>query len=343
MKKKNQVSLKQIADATNLSITTVSRVLRNQGEISEETRKRVTQVATSLKYRPNLLIQGIQTGITGNIGVMVPPYDYYWTEVLTGIHSALVQRDFAPIVLWDDTALFQRDPEGFMLKQMHRLIDRRVDGVILWPRVSEVYGSHLDELESRELPVVTIDHELEFADSVITNEQIGASLAAQHLYQLGHRYVAHLAGFQQWTWAKLRRKYFEESFASMPGTNCLTVIGSDEAADIPPIARDLLSVKPRPTAIFACSDWVAFELYKAAAELNIRIPDDVSIIGFSDSPKITEMVIPPLTSVRQRPREMGIKAAEMVLDRVEKKKKNDKRSHLVMDCELVVRGSTRQI
>jgi LacI family transcriptional regulator len=343
LKRKSQVSLKQIANATNLSITTVSRVLRKKGEISEETRQRVMKVATDLNYRPNLLIQGIQTGVTGNVGVMIPPCDYFWIEVLKGVHDGLTERNFAPINLWDESEFAQADQEGFVLKQMHRLIDRRVDGVILYPRVSEVYGSHLDELESRELPVVTLDHELDFADSVATDERLGAKLIAEHLYQLGHRRIGHLTGDLRWTWAKLRRKYFEDNLSNLPGTQCMTVIGYDEADKMPAIARQLLSANPRPTAIFACSDWVAFGIYRVAAEMNIRIPEDLSIVGYSDSPYITQMVHPPLTSIRQRPRQMGLKAAEMVLDRIEKKDIQEKRNRVIMDCELIIRGSTRKL
>lgn len=342
MKRKSQVSLKQIADATNLSITTVSRVLRKKGEISEDTRERVMKVATELNYRPNLLIQGIQTGITGNVGVMIPPCDYFWIEVLKGVHDGLAERNFAPINLWDESEFAVADREGFVLKQMHRLIDRRVDGVILYPRVSEVYGSHLDELESRELPVVTLDHELDFSDSVATDERLGAKLVAEHFYQLGHRQIGHLAGDQHWTWAKLRRKHFEDSLSMWSGVNITTVVGSDEAEKIPAIARQLLSADPRPTAIFACSDWVAFEIYRVAAQLNIRIPEDLSIVGYSDSPRIAQITNPPLTSIRQRPRQMGLKAAEIMVDRIEKKDSSDKRNHFIMDCELIIRGSTQK-
>jgi DNA-binding LacI/PurR family transcriptional regulator len=340
LKRKSQVSLKQIADATNLSITTVSRVLRKKGEISEETRERVMKVATELNYRPNLLIQGIQTGITGNVGVMIPPCDYFWVEILKGVHDGLAERNFAPINLWDESEFAVADREGFMLRQMHRLIDRRVDGVILYPRVSEVYGSHLDELESWELPVVTIDHELEFSDSVATDERLGAKLVAEHLYQLGHRHIGHLTGDQRWTWAKLRRKYFEDNLSMLPGARCTTVIGFDEAEKIPAIARQMLTANPRPTAIFACGDWVALEIYRVASELNIRIPEELSIVGYSDSPYITQMVNPPLTTIRQRPRQIGLKTAEMIVDRIEKKDNQDKRNRFIMDCELIIRGST---
>ncbi len=342
MRKKGQVSLKQIAEATQLSITTVSRVLRGQGEISDKTRQKVLKVAKELNYRPNLLIQGIQTGRTGNIGVMVPPYNPYWTQVLRGIHDRFIQADYAPLTLWDDCDIPIDDMEAFMLTQMHRLIDRRVDGVILWPKVSEVFGAHLDELESRELPVVTIDHELPFSDSVTTDEHIGTGLVARHLYDLGHRRIGHLAGDPHWTWATLRRRHFEEHIAAMDDAECITVIGSDNPADIPAAARQLLSVSPRPTAVFTCSDWVAFEIYSVAAEMGLRIPDDLSVVGYSDTQTLTQFILPPLTTVRQHPYQIGYAAAGLMMDRLNADNPDKTQKHINIGCELTVRGSTRR-
>ncbi|MEJ5259030.1 MAG: LacI family DNA-binding transcriptional regulator [Anaerohalosphaeraceae bacterium] len=344
MKPRSQISLKQIAAATNLSISTVSRVLRNKGEISEETRQKVLECAKKFNYRPNLLIQGIQTGRTGNIGIMVPPFDEHWARVIEGIHDTLVEYDYAGIMLWDSCfgkILSQKEKEAFMLKQMHRLIDRRVDGVILWPRVSEVYGAHLDELESRNLPVVTIDHELDFSDSVITDERLGAELVAEHLYQLGHRRIAHLCGHQEWTWAKLRRRYFEEALSAYPDVTYILQTGTDFVEEIPPLIRQML--EKRPTAVFSFSDWAAFEIYKVAAEMGLRIPDDLSVVGYSDSNRFAQLIPPPLTTVRQKSRQIGIEAARILMERISGKEKSPKRVRTVIDCELVVRKSTRPI
>lgn len=344
MKPRTQVSLKQIAAATNLSISTVSRVLRNKGEISQETREKVLECAKKLNYRPNLLIQGIQTGRTGNVGIMIPPYDEHWSRILEGIHDTLVEYDYAGIMLWERYAgkvLSPQEKETFMLKQMHRLIDRRVDGVILWPRVSEVYGAHLDELESRNLPVVTIDHELDFCDSVITDERLGAELVARHLYQLGHRRIAHLSGHQEWTWAKLRRRYFEEALSAYPDVTYIHQVGSDYADNIPPLIRQMLEKKP--TAVFSFSDWAAFEIYKVASEMGLRIPEDLSVVGYSDSHKIAQLTNPPLTTVRQKSRQIGIEAARILMDRISGKEKSSKRVRTVIDCELVIRNSTAPV
>ena len=342
--KKQQISLREIAEATNFSITTVSRVLRNKGELSPETRDIILSYAKEHNYRPNLLIQGIQTGKTGNIGVMIPPYNSYWSEMLKGIHDTLVEYDYAGIMLWDehksDTPM--QNKKDFMLEQMHRLIDRRVDGVILWPRVSEVYGDHLDELESRNLPVVTIDNELDFSDSVVTDERLAAELAAKHLYSLGHRKIGHLAGQQDWTWARLRRKYFEKAISNYPDAECITEIGSDNAEDIPEIAEKL--IKQGPTAIFAFGDWVAFEIYKLANKINIRIPEDLSVMGFSDSDDLTQFANPPLTSIRQKPRQIGIEAAKLLMRRLNNKTDSpNKHIHTIIDCDLIARSSTKSL
>lgn len=343
MKKKPQVSLKQIAKATNLSISTISKVLKNSPDISQKTREKVLECARRLNYRPNLLIKGIQTGRTGNIGIMVPPWDEHWSRIIEGIHDTLVDYDYAGIMLWEAyrRPQTQEEKEAFMLKQMHRLIDRRVDGVILWPRVSGVYGGHLDELESRDLPVVTIDHELDFSDSVVTDERLGAELVASHLYQLGHRRIGHLTGYLEWTWAKLRCQYFQEAMAAYPDAACILQIGTDEAKDIPGAARKLLEKKP--TAVFAFSDASAFEIYMAASEMGLRIPEDLSVVGYSDSNKYSQLVQPPLTTIRQKSRQIGIEAATLMMDRLNEKERSSKRVRIVMDCELVVRGSTRAI
>ncbi len=339
MNKNGNIGLKTIAAATNVSVTTVSRVLRNKGSISEKTRKIILETAEKLNYRPNLLIQGIQTGITGNVGVMVPPFNPYWTQVLKGIHDGLVSQNYAPITLWDKSGPDSKQCEAHMLGQLHRLIDRRIDGVILWPKISELYGSHLDELESRTMPVVTIDHELDFSDSVGSDEFLGTKLVSQHLYELGHRRIGHLAGSSRWTWARLRRQSFEQHLSALPDVLLTTVESDDET--VPQAAHELLTSKAKLTAIFACSDWVAFEIYKKAAELNINIPEDISIVGYSDTHKLAQWITPALTTVRQKPFEIGYKAAELLIQQIDTRRAPNR--HIKIGCEIKTRQSTRKI
>jgi LacI family transcriptional regulator len=321
-----QISQKQIAEQAGVSQSTVSLILSGRRVTSDKTTQRVLETAERLKYRPNLLVRSIQTGKTRMIGVMMPPFDFFWSEVLYGIHDMLAAADHVPITIWAahrgmSPRRRNAPPNGVEeLEQIHRLLDRRIDGVILWPSFAELFREHVHEFSSRNLPVVTIDHLLppEYgADFVGSDEAGGGRMIAQHLYGLGHRRMAHLAGRHTATWAIARRKAFEEAVAKLPGASCVTLEGPlDESDDVATLqqAKALLTHAQHPTAIFAASDLYAKAVYHAASDLNMRIPHDMSVVGYSDEDFAFEMS-PPLTTVRQPAYEIGRQAAEILLER----------------------------
>lgn len=340
MSTKSTVSLREIAEKTSLSVTTVSRVLRRRGEISDETRRRVLEAAESMRYRPNLLVHGIQTGKTRTMGVMVPPYDSYWTDVLYGIHEEMTAADHVYINAWcqhqdeDEDDLYGRS----MLQQLHRLIDRRVDGVIVWPHLAPLYSEHIEELQCRNLPVVTVDHEMPFGDAVETDETLGAVAVARHLLDLGHRHVAHLAWDDSYKWAQRRRAFFEGEITAAGNATCVTVV-TQRDEDVERLTRGLLGRDPRPTAIFACSDRVARLIYRTTAAMGLRIPDDLSVVGFADL-DFAQWMTPALTTVRQDGRKMGRAAARLLIDRSEGNAERGKANVVRIACELIQRDST---
>ena len=337
-------SLKDVAKAANVSVPTVSRILRreNLSRFSQDTCNKVWDAAARLRYRPNMLVKGLQTGLTHSIGVMVPPFDSYWSSILYGVHDTLVSLDYVPIILWVSHKENYRDNMIEDLEQIHRLIDRRIDGAIMWPPDTPDYYSHNEELASRNVPVVTIDHELPSqydADSVTTDEQHGARLVAEHLLSLGHRRIAHLGdvGLDMYSWARQRRKFFEEQIASVSGASCITLEKAKEANGVE-LAKMLLTAKMRPTAVYAASDLLARYVYLAAAELGLRIPQDISVVGFADL-DFAQMMAPPLTSVRQKGYEIGSRAAKVLVNRIQGKYAGGSQN-IKVDCELIVRGST---
>jgi DNA-binding LacI/PurR family transcriptional regulator len=327
----------------------VSLVLSGRRGNSDQTSQRVLQAAERLKYRPNLLVEGIQTGKTRMIGVMMPPFDYYWSEVLYGIHDVLTAADHVPMTLW--TVHTGPSPRrrnasigsGDELAQIHRMVDRRVDGVILWPSFAQLFVEHIHEFSSRNLPVVTIDHQLppEFnSDYVGSDEAMGGRMVAEHLYALGHRRIGHLAGPSVATWALARREAFESALSRMSGVSLVTREATAGETDLGIIAaRELLSLPDRPTAIFAASDLYAKTVYKAAKELNLSIPGDLSVVGFSDDDFACEMA-PCLTTVRQPAYEIGQRAAEVVLGR-SLGRIRDRGRHEELPVKLIVRESSR--
>jgi LacI family transcriptional regulator len=344
-----QASQKRIAEQAGVSQSTVSLVLSGRRVSSDQTSRRVLEAAERLKYRPNLLVRGIQTGKTRTVGVMMPPFDFYWAEVLFGIHDVLAAADHVPITLWPvyvgPSPRRREEPSGTELDQIHRMLDRRVDGVILWPSFALLFSEHVHEFSSRNLPVVTIDHELppEFnADYVGSDETMGGQMVAEHLYALGHRRIGNLARPNVATWALARRKAFENAVARMPGASVITLEGyPGEYIRGIVQAREMLSRPDRPTAIFAATDLYARTVYKAAAELNLRIPQDVSVVGFSDDDFAAEMT-PSLTTVRQPAYEIGRRAAEIILGRslgrIRERNRHDK-----LPVKLIVRESTGEL
>ncbi len=226
-----------------------------------------------------------------------------------------------------------------LLEQLHGLMDRRVDGIILWAHLAPLYTEHVDELKLGHLPVVTIDHRLSFADSVETDEGELAFLAADYLLGKGHRHIGQLAWQSSYNWAQLRRRNFEQRVGQCADANCRTV----EAATIDEVPKrffELLEAEPGLTAVFACSDHVARKIYEAAEEMGLRIPDDISVLGAA-ALDFSAWMRPGLTTIRQRGLEMGRRAAEIVMDRSLGTLDDEGPQRITVGCELVERESVR--
>lgn len=341
MMSRGMVSLKQIAEKASVSITTVSRVMRNTGEISDETRQRVLRVAEELRYRPNLPAQSIHSGRTSTIGVIMPAAGGFDMRIMMGIHNELAEHGYVPITLWSGADL-SSNSDNELLAQVHNLLDHRVDGVILRPTVDAREG-YLQEVLDREIPLVMVDRDLSdiSADFVGTDDEFGGRLVAEYLISLGHRHIAHLAGSEKTSSARLRRKGFEEAVSDRPDVQWQTLadpgFGVDLKMDME-IAMKLLATDIQATAVFAANDVMANSIYNAARRLGLRVPQDISVVGFADM-EISEMMDPPLTTVRQHPDEMGAHAARLVLKRVSAQENNGKPRRILLKPELIHRDS----
>lgn len=311
------VSQSAIAREAGVARTTVSLALRGGEGLSSETVDRVMEAADRLGYRPNNLVHAIRSGRTRMIGVMVPPYDSFWADVLHGIHDGLIARDYVPLALWAQHRKPEPD-ENLELRQIERLIDWRVDGAILWPWFTSLYRTHISELKKRDLPMVTIDSmlpELFHADAVLSDEAVGAQAIAEHLISLGHKEILHFAGPSSESWSRDRCTCFADAVRNNEDVKLHSV----ELSFIHPRLehmRETLKGLPNVTAVFCATDDVAEEVYGICAELGRRIPEDVSVVGYGNM-DFGSRLNPPLTTVRQRPYRMGLSAANMVVDRIE--------------------------
>ena len=338
--------LKDVAKAANVSLAAASRILRGDKErFGEETCRRVLEASRELGWRRNLLVNGMQTGRTRTIGVMIPPFDSFWVTVLSGIHDALAESDYLPITVWignlGDMPHFEKE-EGDGLKQINRLLDRRVDGLILWPTFSVAYYHHFPEFVERRVPVAVIDHYSTVADSVETDEEQAASVVAKHLLDLGHRRIACLSSREtpSQTWAVKRRSSFEEAVRRCADATVKSWHLNAQGSNGVEVARQLLTDELRPTAVFAVTDHEAAFVNQAATELNMKVPRDLSIVGFADLDFAATMN-PPLTTMRQKPYEIGRLAAKLILDRIDGIISDDDAPTIIkVVADLVIRNST---
>ncbi len=322
-------NLKKIAIEAGLAEGTVSRILKGSDQCAEKTRERVLAIARKHKYRPNMLVQGMQTGRTKTIGVMLPFVDEFFGHIINGIHDQLVQSDHVPIVLCSNHEYTQGQPGRISteLQQIYRLIDRRVDGIILHPVDDTVSDEYLHEILDRHIPLISVDRELEHAhaDFIGTDDEQIGEMAAGELLKLGHTRLGHIAGPDNVTTGRRRRQGFERA-VERAGFRCQTMV-SDKFDDGTAVIQQMFASASRPTAIFAANDVLASQTYQAADRLGLRIPEDLSIIGCSNL-TISRLLSPELSTFEHFPEKIGGEAAKLLLTRLENKH-NDNRKPVV--------------
>ena len=335
---RKDIGIREIAKEAGVSSTTVSRVLRGIGEISEDTRERVQRLARELGYRPNLAVRTMQTGRSQTVGVLMDITEDpgFRGMILRGIHDTLIARDNVPVLIWA-----RPDTPGFSESdQVHRLVDHRVDGLIM--SVEHLGRDFIQYVEHLHLPVVLIDEIIEEAhrDTVITDNEIGGREAANCLLELGHENICYVTDRQPDVhFDGGRGRAFMEEIARRTGRSCGCVTLTQHASSYEEVSK-LLSGLNRPTAIFAFNDYVALRVYRAATELDISIPLELTLLGFGNVPNVIS-VFPDLSSFEQNPHAIGRIACELLLERIGSDTGHETQLRTVRP-ELVIRNSTAQ-
>lgn len=317
MKTHSSTTIRMIATEANVSAGTVSRALRGSKRVAENTRQQINEIADQLNYRPNRLMRAVRSQRTQAVGVILPEEMIYWGPVFSGINEELMRNDHMPLVV----SFGVNTPSRFgltLLDLIHRLIDWRVDGVIFVPGVLDDQAiKALAQVVTHNKPLISVDQSSDQlpSDFVGQDDVAGAGEVARYLLSLGHRRLGHLAGPAVTSTAHDRRIGFERVVNSRPDASCVTIVrqGTYEEADRE--AEVLLTTEPRPTAIFAANDFFARSAYRVARALGLRVPQDVSVVGYSDL-EFSSWLEPALTTVDHRPRRIGQLAAKLALSRV---------------------------
>lgn len=303
-----RLTIIDIAQMAGVSKKTVSRVINQAPYVNERTRERIEAIIAEHGYEPDPQARGLAFRRSFLVGLIHDnPNSQYMENLQLGILDALVGRGYELVIRPCD----RRSPS--FLDDMRTFVGRlRLAGVVLAPSVSED-ESLIKLLSAAECPYVRVacaplDKP---AHLVLSHDARGAAAAARRLAQLGHRRIAYISGPPLFRSSHERRAGFTEGLAEygLELAPELTVPGAYTYESGLARGRDLLLRTDRPTAIFAGNDEMASGVYSAAHELGIRIPEELSIIGFDDAP-IASRIWPAMTSVRLPVRDMGRMAAE---------------------------------
>lgn len=336
------VTLRQVAEAVGFSIASVSCAFNGKSKVSAANRERILAAAQALGYRPNLLVRAMQSGVSGNIGVVVSTTGEFSRALINGVCTRLSAAGLVPVLHWSRSAM-SSDPEREAQAErdvLDHLLQHRVDGIILAPAYDEVLQHHFAEVWRRGLPLVSIDRVLPrvTCDSVSTDDVRGGRLAAEHLLALGHRHVAQLAGELRYGSYGRRAESFASTITAGGGT-CRTVeILNADHPQLVTIVRRLLET-PRPGAVFLGSDEFAPALYQVAHELGLSIPDQLSVLGYAGL-EIGAWLQPQLSTVQQDPIAMGARAAELLIEAIRDPDLRAKPRRETHEPRLLQRGST---
>jgi LacI family transcriptional regulator len=331
MAAKHTATISDIAHRSGVSTSTVSRVLSGANKVSEAKRVAVLTAVAELNYQPNVFARGLASGQSMTIGVLTQNFGSpFYDAIIQGVVQGLNQTGYFPIFA---DGQWQPDIEFEAIRAMLR---RQIDGLI-------VLGGFLGFKEIQQLTgdiplIMVVNRATGYEDnSVFIDNVAAAHLATRHLIELGHRRIAHICGRLDHPDARDRRQGYIQALeeAGFEPDPELMIEGTFRRQSGVLAVEMLLSSRTSFSAIFAANDQMAFGARLALYRRGIRVPEDVSLVGFDDEPSAAFM-IPPLTTVRQPALELGHAAAKIALARL--KGEPVPAPHLT--AELVVREST---
>ncbi len=305
--------MRDVAEQAGVSVTTVSHVMNQSRPVSDELRARVLSAMQELGYKPNRLARSLRQGRTYTIGMIVPDSaNPFFAEVARGIEDTTFGNGYSLILCNSDGDLEKE------LFYADHLAEKQVDGILFI--AAGVSSEHIVLLKRRQIPVVVVDRDLldVAVDAVLTDNRGGGYLATRHLIELGHRRIACITGPSDITPSAERVAGYRQALreVEIPVDEGLILRGNFDFESGYRAAEDLLARSPRPTAIFACNDLMAVSVLSAANRRGLRVPEDLSVVGYDDI-RLASFTVPLLTTVQQPKHEIGVLAATWLLDRIE--------------------------
>jgi DNA-binding LacI/PurR family transcriptional regulator len=315
---KEPVNIKQVASEANVSVMTVSRVINHPAKVAEATRVKVQTAIQKLGYQPSAIARSLKTRRTFTIGVItVDLVDYFFNQVASGAEAEARRMGYR--IMLSSTG---RDPqyEGEILGL---LAERHVEGILVVRDSIDLDTDFQEIFLINSIPMVTTGYKQpNIPMSSIDIDNInGGKKATAHLITLGHRRIAMIAGPVKHKSSRDRAEGYRQALqeADIPYDPCLVVYSDNWLSTQGKLGTlELFNRGVDFSAIFVQSDELAMGTYLALRQKNLHIPDDISVVGYDDIP-VAEYLDPPLTTIRQPIKSVGIEAVRLLIQQIEKK------------------------
>ncbi|MCB0375592.1 MAG: LacI family DNA-binding transcriptional regulator [Sinomicrobium sp.] len=340
-KKKKKITLKEIARELDVSVSTVSKALRNSPEISQDTRQKIQAFARLYNYKPNSIAISLKNKRSKNIGVIIPEIvHHFFTTVVSGIEKVANARGYNVIVCLSDESF---DKEVI---NMEMLANGSIDGFIMsLSKETQLKRdfNHLRAAIAQGMPLVMFDRVADdiYCDKVVIDDARGAYMAVNYLIEKGCRRIALISTLDYVSVGKLRtlgyRNALEDAGIAVDDSLILKI----EDVETGYAAMEQLFETARFDAVFAVNEVFAVTAMKIARKRGFAIPEDISFIGFTDG-ILSQYTTPTLTTVAQHGLKMGETAAHMLIEKLEEEESEDAFRTEVIKTSLIERESTRR-
>ena len=336
MDKNTEPTIHDIARELSISASTVSRALNNNPRISLRTKEKIRAVADSMGYRPNTLASNLRNKKSNTIGIVVPLINrHFFSSVISGVEDVAYQAGYnVSISQSNDQAIKEIDI-------VHSMFTNRVDGLIISIAMQTETFDHLKLFQKKHIPLVFFDRAVAAieTDKIVVDDFNGGFAVTKHLIRQGYRRISHLAGPQNLRTYFDRKNGYVEALKqngilydeSLVFVNTLT---SEEGITA---SKQLMSLPNPPDAFFCGNDTTALSVMIYLRDKGFRIPQDIGIVGFSNEP-FSRVVSPSISTIAQPGFEMGQKAAELIISKIENKERTYQT--IILPTELIIRESS---
>ncbi|MDQ0107665.1 LacI family transcriptional regulator [Chitinophaga terrae (ex Kim and Jung 2007)] len=338
MSKRSEKTIVDIAEELNLSVSTVSRALNDNPNISIRTKEKVKKMARKMGYRPNALAAGLRSSKSKTIGLIVPRISMFFPAAISTIIQNKLQEYGYNLIICQSNDSYEQE-----IALVNTLYSARVDGLVVSTTLYTTDFSHFDVFRDNNIPLVFFDRvPKDYGVKVIKgDDQLGGYLATSHLIERGCRDIVHISGplssnLYVERVAGYKKALKQHSLPVRKDRLFYQELSRDHAWQT---CEKIFASKPYPDGIFASNDTTAITIMEYCRKINIRIPEDLKIVGYSNDPR-TEIITPAISSVDQYPAMMGERVVAALMDMINATTPSTGFSQEIIPIQLIARESS---